>query len=246
LENSAQRFSSDRVGREESLRNYMIQVYNYMASALVLTGSIAIFTASFKEIIASIYLIVDNQVIGLSTLGWVVVMAPIGIALVFSFKLNKMTAATAQFLFWTYSILLGFSLSLVFLTYTDENIASIFFITAIIFSGMSIYGYTTKADLTSLGSFLIMALIGILISSLVNIFFHNSLFNFILSIVGVFVFIGLTAFDTQRLKNMYHLYSYNNSEIEDKIIIIGALTLYLDFINIFVHLLQLFGKRKGR
>jgi uncharacterized protein len=114
-----------------------------------------------------------------------------------------MTAATAQFLFWTYSILLGFSLSLVFLTYTDENIASIFFITAIIFSGMSIYGYTTKADLTSLGSFLIMALIGILISSLVNIFFHNSLFNFILSIVGVFVFIGLTAFDTQRLKNIY-------------------------------------------
>ena len=243
MKNSEQEFSSEIARREESLRKHIIQIYNYIAAALVLTGSVAMFTAGFKEMITSLYLIVDDQIVGFSTLGWVVVMAPIGIALTFSFRLTKMTAITVQVLFWSYSILLGLSLSLVFLTYTGESIASIFFITAFIFVWMSFYGYTTKVDLTSLGSFLIMALIGVLITSLVSIFLQSSRFNFILSIIGVLVFIGLTAFDTQRIKA---LYNESDTEMMKKISIIGALTLYLDFINIFMHLLQLFGKKRER
>jgi FtsH-binding integral membrane protein len=256
MQYSQQGHSTRTISYDESLRGYMIRIYNYMSAALILTGSVAMLTAYSKNLITRLYLVSHNQVAEFSTFGWIVVMAPIGIALVFSFRLAKLKVVTAQIFFWTYAILLGLSLSLVCLIYAGENIAGIFFTTACIFGGMSLYGYATKADLTSLGAFLIMGLIGTLIASLVNLFFQSSWFNFISSVISVFVFVGLTAFDTQRIKAMHQIYNYSNGEIAakidsngemaKKIVIISALILYLDFVNIFIHLVRLFSRKKGR
>lgn len=225
-------------------RSYILQVYNYMTLALLLTGLIAMLTVSSKALMNVMYTVRDEQVVGFSSFGWLVSLAPIGIALTFSLSLPRMSIITAQVLFWTYSILMGLSLSSIFLIYTGESIASVFFITATIFGGMSLYGYTTEKDLTSLGSFLIMGLIGVIAASLVNLFLRSTALNFALSLISVLIFTGLTAFDVQRIKSVYSVYGINDKEASTKISIIGALTLYLDFINIFVHLLQLFGKRR--
>lgn len=230
---------------DEGLRAYMLQVYNYMALALLLTGVTAMFAGSSEQMLSLIYNIQGNRVTGLAPLGWLVTFAPLGIVLAFSFGLNKLSTQTVQLLFWLYSFLLGLSLSSIFLMYTGESIARIFFITASIFGGMSLYGYTTKKDLTNFGSFLIMGLIGIIIASLVNVFLKSSGLNFILSIVIVLVFTGLTAYDTQKIKNVYFQSSGIDSAMATKISVMGALTLYMDFINIFIHLIQLFGNRRS-
>lgn len=229
---------------DANLRSYMVGIYSYMSAALGLTGLVAIFSAYSQTIIDLLYIVTDKQLVGLSPFGWIVAIAPIGISLIFSSGLNKMNILTVQMLFWLYSILLGLSLSSIFLIYTGESIANIFFITAITFGSMSLYGYTTKADLTSLGSFLFMGLIGLIITTLVNLFLKNSGLTFAISIIGVFIFIGLTAFDTQRIKNIYFVAETNDNELIAKVTIISALVLYLDFINMFMYLLQLFGKRK--
>lgn len=157
-----------------------------------------------------------------------------------------MRIITAQILFWTYAALLGLSVSSIFLVYLGESIAGVFFFAAFIFASMSFYGYTTKRDLTSLRSFLIMGLIGLLAASVVNLFLGSLGVNFVISVIAALVFTGLTAFDTQRLKDVFNLYTVGNKKMVKKVAIIGALTLYLDFINIFIHLLQLIGKRKGK
>ena len=173
---------------------------------------------------------------------WVVMLAPLGFVLALSFGIERMSAGTAQMLFWIYAAVMGLSLGGIFLIYTGTSIARVFFITATTFGAMSLYGYTTKRDLSSIGSFLFMGLIGVVIASIVNIFLGSSTLQFVISIVGVIVFVGLTAYDTQRIKEMY--LESDSTEAASKKAILGALSLYLDFINLFTLLLQLFGQRR--
>ncbi|MBT5035568.1 MAG: Bax inhibitor-1/YccA family protein, partial [Rhodospirillaceae bacterium] len=218
---------------DAGLRKYMLQVYNYMASGVLLTGIVAGAVASSPAAIEMIF--------G-SGLSLVVMLAPFAFILALSFGINKMSAATAQAVFWAFAAVMGLSLSSIFLAYTGESVARVFFITAGAFAGLSLYGYTTKKDLSGFGSFLIMGLIGIVIASLVNIFLQSSAMQWMISVVGVLVFAGLTAYDTQRIKLMYS--ELDDSEVYGKKAIMGALSLYLDFINMFLMLLHLFGNRE--
>ena len=231
---------------DEGLRAYMLKVYNYMASGIFLTGIISLFL--FK---LSVVMTPDGSITGLTAVGnalynsalmWVVMLAPLGVVIYMSFGIRKMTSAKAQMTFWIFAALMGASLSSIFLVYTGASITRVFFITAGTFGAMSIYGYTTKRDLTKLGSFLMMGLIGIIIASIVNIFMKSTMMYFVISIIGVLIFVGLTAYDTQKIKNMY--VASDSGEIMGKKAVMGALTLYLDFINLFIMLLRLFGQRR--
>jgi uncharacterized protein len=224
---------ADAVPVDAGLRKYMLQVYNYMASGVLLTGIVAGAVASSPAAIEMIF--------G-SGLSLVVMLAPFAFILALSFGINKMSASTAQAVFWAFAAVMGLSLSSVFLAYTGESVARVFFITAGAFAGLSLYGYTTKKDLSGFGSFLIMGLIGIVIASVVNIFLQSSAMQWIISVVGVLVFAGLTAYDTQRIKLMYS--ELDDSEVYGKKAIMGALSLYLDFVNMFMMLLHLFGNRE--
>jgi hypothetical protein len=193
----------------------------------------------------------DGSITGLTPVGnalynsalmWVVMLAPLGVVFYMSFGIKKMSASKAQMTFWIFAALMGASLSSIFLVYTGASITRVFFITAGTFGAMSIYGYTTKRDLTKLGSFLMMGLIGIIIASIVNIFMKSTMMYFVISILGVLIFVGLTAYDTQKIKNMYLV--SDSGEIMGKKAVMGALTLYLDFINLFIMLLRLFGQRR--
>ncbi len=215
------------------LRQYMLKVYNYMTGGLVLTGVIAYFVANSPTILHAIY--------G-TPLQWVVMLAPIGFAMLFGFKIQSMSASTAQLLYWVFAGVMGLSLSFIFLAYTGASVARVFFITAGTFAGMSLYGYTTKRDLAAMGSFMFMGLIGIVLASLVNIFIASSALQFAISVIGVVVFVGLTAWDTQRIKEMYS--AGDTSDMGTKKAILGAFRLYLDFINLFIMLLQLMGNRR--
>ena len=224
---------ADAAPIDAGLRQYMLQVYNYMASGVLLTGIVAGAVASSPAAIEMIF--------G-SGLSLVVMLAPFAFILALSFGINKMSAGTAQAVFWAFAAVMGLSLSSIFLAYTGESVARVFFITAGAFAGLSLYGYTTKKDLSGFGSFLIMGLIGIVIASLVNIFLQSSAMQWMISVVGVLVFAGLTAYDTQRIKLMYS--ELDDSEVYGKKAIMGALSLYLDFINMFLMLLHLFGNRE--
>ncbi|HEX5320174.1 MAG TPA: Bax inhibitor-1/YccA family protein [Stellaceae bacterium] len=221
-----------QVDLDTGLRAYMLRIYNYMASGLALTGIVAyIFAASgWYAQIAHTPLI------------WVVMLAPLGLVLLLSFGVNRMSAASAQGVFWLYAGLMGISMASIFLVFTGASIARVFFITAGTFAAMSLYGYTTRRDLSQFGSFLFMGLIGIVIASLVNIFVASSALQFAISVIGVIVFTGLTAWDTQQIKEMYYEGDYG--EVASKKAVMGALRLYLDFINLFMMLLQLMGARR--
>ena len=228
------------------LRDYMLKVYNYMASGLALTGLVAYMLFQATAVTGP-----TGDIVGLTSLGvslytgpmmWVVALAPLGVVMYMSFGIRNMSASRAQTMFWVFAFLMGLSLSTIFLTYTQASIARVFFITATTFGAMSIYGYTTKRDLTAMGSFLFMGLIGIIIASIVNIFMQSSMMYFVISVLGVLIFVGLTAYDTQKIKNMYM--AYDSGEVSAKKAIMGALTLYLDFINLFIMLLRLFGTRR--
>ena len=228
---------------DEGLRAYMLRVYNYMGSALLVTGIVALLT--FKLAVESLSPLTFSPLgnsIYASGLAWVVMLAPLGVVFYMSFGINKMSASKAQTVFWIFAALMGISLSSIFVVYTETSITRVFFITAGTFGAMSIYGYTTKRDLTKMGSFLMMGLIGIIIASVVNIFLKSSMMYFAISIIGVLVFVGLTAYDTQKIKNMYA--AYDSGELMGKKAVMGALTLYLDFINLFIMLLRLFGQRR--
>ena len=226
------RSADTAVGIDVGLREYMLRVYNYMASGLALTGIVAYVAAAsgFYESIARTPLI------------WLVILAPLGLVMLMSFGVQRMQASTLQLVFWLYSGLMGLSLAMVFLVFTGESVARVFFITAGTFAAMSLYGYTTQRDLSQFGSFLFMGLIGIIIASLVNMFIASSALQFAISVIGVIVFTGLTAWDTQRIKEMYS--AGDSAEIGTKKAIMGAFQLYLDFINLFVMLLQLMGNRR--
>ncbi|OEY86440.1 hypothetical protein BIY23_03935 [Wolbachia pipientis] len=226
------------------VRTYVLQVYNYMLLGLLLTGVFALLTTSSSTMMNLIYVIHDDRIINISPFGWLVSLAPLSIALAFSFGLPKFSVVTAQVLFWLYSSLMGISLSSVLLIYTGESVVSTIFIAVSIFGFMSLYGYTTETDLTSLGSFLIMGLIGLITSGLVNLFLSSTALDFAISVVAVIIFTGFVAFDIQRIKSIYNTYNINDKQIVIKIAIFGALQLYLDFINIFVHLLRLLARKK--
>jgi len=217
---------------DAGLRAYMQCVYGYMAGGLALTGIVAYAAAA-----SGFY-----QAIAATPLIWIVMLAPLGFVLVLSFGIQRMTAATAMVLFWIYAAVMGLSLGGIFLVFTGASIARVFFITAATYAAMSLYGYTTRSDLSGFGSFLLMGLIGIVIASIVNIFVGSSALQFAVSVIGVLVFVGLTAYDTQRIKQMY--LESDTAEIADKKAVLGALALYLDFINLFMMLLQLFGQRR--
>jgi FtsH-binding integral membrane protein len=217
---------------DAGLRAHMQRVYGYMAGGLALTGLVA-----YAAAVSGFY-----QAIAGTALIWVVMLAPLGFVLALSFGIQRMTAGTAMLLFWIYAAVMGLSLGGIFLVYTETSIARVFFITAATFGAMSLYGYTTNADLSRMGSFLLMGLIGLVIASLVNIFIGSSALQFAISIIGVIVFVGLTAYDTQRIKEIY--LESDSAEIADKKAVLGALALYLDFINLFMMLLQLFGQRR--
>jgi FtsH-binding integral membrane protein len=214
------------------LRQYMLRVYNYMTGGLAVTGIIAYVVGTNPAFLNAIY--------G-TPLAWVVMFAPLALVMVFSFRLQKMSVAAAQAVFWAFAALMGLSISYIFAVYTGASIARVFFITAGTFAAMSLYGYTTKRDLTAMGSFLFMGLIGILIAMVVNFFLASSALTFAISVIGVLIFTGLTAYDTQKIKSIYS--ELDGSDIASKKAISGALTLYLDFINLFLMLLRLFGNR---
>ena len=231
---------------DEGLRAYMLKVYNYMASGIFLTGIISLLLFKLSVVMAS-----DGSITGLTEIGnalynsslmWIVMLAPLGVVIYMSFGIKKMSVTKAQGTFWVFAALMGASLSSIFLVYTGASITRVFFITAGTFGAMSIYGYTTKRDLTKLGSFLMMGLIGIIVASVVNIFMKSTMMYYVISILGVLIFVGLTAYDTQKIKNMY--LATDSGEIMGKKAVMGALTRYLDFINLFIMLLRLFGQRR--
>ena len=224
------------------LRKYMLRVYNYMASGLLLTGIIAMFSASTPAIMSLLYAPGPSGHLQPTGLAWIVMLAPLAFILVLNFGLEKMKASTLQAVFWAFSAVMGLSMAHIFLTFTGVSVARVFFISAGAFAGLSLYGYTTKKDLSGFGSFLVMGLIGILIASVVNIFLASSALHFVISVVGVLVFAGLTAYDTQKIKSIYAV--TDTAEVATKKAIMGAVSLYLDFINLFIMLLHLFGERR--
>ncbi|HYM03077.1 MAG TPA: Bax inhibitor-1/YccA family protein [Stellaceae bacterium] len=221
-----------QVDVDVGLRQYMLRVYNYMAGGLALTGLVA-----YAAVTSGFY----QAIVG-SILFWIVLFAPLGLVMLLSFRIQSMSLGSAQATFWAYAALMGLSLAGIFLVYTGASIARVFFITAGTFAAMSIYGYTTRSDLSRFGSFLFMGLIGIVIASLVNIFVASSALQFAISVIGVIVFVGLTAWDTQQIKEMY--FEGDGDVVAGKKAIMGALRLYLDFINLFIMLMQLMGQRR--
>lgn len=224
--------------RDAGLRRYMLSVYNYMASGVLLTGIVAlamVATGTVNSLVSP-----DGR--GLSGLGWVVALAPLGLVMWLSFGINRISEGTAKALFWVYAAVTGASLSTLLLVYTGGSVAQTFFATAAAFAGLSLYGYTTKKDLSGLGTFLIMGLIGLIVASVINLFLRSSAFDLVISFVGVLLFAGLTAYDTQKIKSMY--FQVQGSNFMGKSVVMGALTLYLDFINMFLFLLRFMGDRR--
>lgn len=219
----------------EGLRSYMLKVYNYMAVALGITGLVSFLVSSSSYLLSAIY----N-----SPLQWVVMFAPIVFVLFFSAKLHTMRLEVAKMALWLFAALMGLSLSWVFVAYTGTSIARVFFISASMFGAMAIYGNTTKRDLTSMGSFLIMGVFGLIIASLINLFMQSPALYFATSFLGVLIFTGLTAYDSQKIKDLYYKNNDGNELTLGRFAIMGALTLYFDFINIFVSLLHLMGDRR--
>jgi uncharacterized protein len=244
---------TDAAAVDAGLRAYMLRIYNYMSVGLAITGlaALGVYMAAvtsdpsqvayhFRDIGLTSF----GYAIYFSPLKWLFMLAPLIMVFALSAGINRLAPSTAQMMFWVFSALMGVSLSSIFLIYTHTSIVRVFFITAATFGALSLYGYTTKRDMTGFGSFLFMGLVGIVIASLVNLFLASSALQFAVSVIGVFVFAGLTAWDTQRLKNEY-IYGYASAggDVAERAAITGALSLYLNFINLFTLLLQLLGQR---
>jgi FtsH-binding integral membrane protein len=242
-------YRPDQVAIDAGLRAYMVRVYNYMSAGVALTGLVAWFAYQLAG--GDSIAIVGHSITGLSAFGeaifrgplmWVLILAPLGLVMLLSFGINRLSASTALMLFFVYAGLLGLSLASIFLAYTGQSITRVFFISAATFGAMSLYGYTTKRDLTAVGSFMFMGLIGIVIASIVNIFLQSSGLYWAISVLGVLIFVGLTAYDTQNIKEMYS--PMDDGTVAGRKAVMGALRLYLDFINLFLMLLRLFGDRR--
>ena len=225
---------------DAGLKAYMNKVYSFMAVGLGLTGAVAHLVSSLAFDFQTNTLTSFGATLYASPLAFIIMLAPLGFMIALSVGINKMKESTVQILFWTFAAVMGLSLSSIFIQYTGESIARVFFITSGAFGALSLYGYTTKKDLSGWGSFLFMGLIGILIASIVNIFLGSTALQFTISVIGVLVFAGLTAYDTQQIKNMY----FQSGGSDGRLAIMGSLRLYLDFINLFIMLIQLFGQRR--
>ena len=221
-----------RAARDAGLRSYMLSVYNYMASGVLLTGIVALLFATSG---------LAAQVL-VTPLRWLIILAPLGFVMAMSFGLNKMKTSTLQALFWSFAVAMGLSMSSIFLVYTGVSIAQTFFAVAAGFAGLSLYGYTTKRDLSGMGTFLIMGVVGLLVAMLINLFLQSPAMMLAISAIGVLLFAGLTAYDTQRIKSMYAHVA--GSDMMGKVVVMGALSLYLDFINMFMFLLSFMGNRR--
>ena len=231
---------------DAGLRAHMLRVYNYMVGALTLTGLVAYVVANTPALLNVLYqqtLTASGVALQPTILGWIVMLAPIGLVFFLSFRVQHMSQGAAQATFWTYAALTGASLASILIVYTGASVAMTFFVTAGTFGAMSLYGYTTKRDLTGMGSFLFMGLIGLLLASLANMFFKSPAMDFVISVVGVLIFVGLTAWDTQKIKNTYYAVG-GDVAVAGKAAIMGALALYLDFLNIFLFLLRFLGNRR--
>jgi FtsH-binding integral membrane protein len=225
--------------RDAGLRSYMLSVYNYMASGVLLTGIVALLFAN-----SSLINLIVNPATGQATpLFWVVLFAPLGLVMWLSWGINRMSAGTAQALFWGYAGLIGVQFSSLFLVYTGVSIAQTFFAVAAAFLGLSVYGYTTKRDLSGMGSFLIMGVVGIFVALLINLFLRSPALDLAISAIGVLIFAGLVAYDTQKIKSIYFTVA-GQGEAMAKSAVIGALNLYIDFINMFLFLLRFMGDRR--
>jgi FtsH-binding integral membrane protein len=241
---------STTVGRTEAgvvdqgLRAYMLRVYNYMASGVAITGVVAwlVYSMSVVQGATGLELTSFGQFMYASAFKWVVIFSPLAMVFFLSARIGSMSLGTAQISFWIFAALMGASISSIFLVYAGESIARVFFITAASFGALSLWGYTTSKDLSSWGSFLFMGLIGIIIAMLVNLFIGSTALQFAISVIGVLVFAGLTAYDTQQIKEMY--YAGDDGTVAGRKAVMGALRLYLDFINLFMMLLSLFGDRR--
>jgi FtsH-binding integral membrane protein len=224
----------------------MLRVYNYMVGALALTGAVAYLVANTPVLLNALYhevLTANGAALSPTLLGWVVMFAPLAMVFLLSFRIMQMSQAAAQATFWAYAAMVGASLASILIVYTGASVAMTFFVTAATFGAMSLWGYTTKRDLTGFGHFLFMGLIGILLASLANFFFKSPAMNFVISILGVLIFTGLTAWDTQKIKNTYYAVG-GDVAVAGKAAIMGALALYLDFLNIFLFLLRFMGSRR--
>ncbi len=252
--NAQARSRTDTFAIDEGLRSYMLSVYNYMAVGLVITGVVAylVYQMAITSNAADAAGRLPNGTM-LTSFGvtiyttwvkWVLALSPLALVFLFAARINSMSTGTAQMVFWSFAALMGASISSIFVVYTQASIAQIFFITAAAFGALSLWGYTTKKDLSGWGSFLFMGLIGIIIASIVNIFVGSSALQFAVSVITVLVFAGLTAYDTQRLKDEYYTYANYGGEAIGRSAIMGALSLYLNFINMFLALLSLFGNRE--
>jgi FtsH-binding integral membrane protein len=220
---------------DEGLRSHMLGIYNYMAGGVALTGLLAFAVSTYAKTDPAF-----AQLLYQSPLRWVLMLAPIGLVFFLGFRIHKLSPAAAQLTFWAYAALMGVSLSSIFLVFNLGSITQMFFVTAAAFAGLSVFGYTTRKDLSGWGSFLFMGLIGIIIAAIVNLFMQSSALSFAISVIGVLVFAGLTAYDTQRLKDEYYQLQGDATWLK-KASVMGALSLYLNFVNMFLMLLQLFG-----
>ncbi len=226
-----------RASYDEGLRSYMLSIYNYMGSGVLLTGIVAILFSWGGMESPAAWLAINGGL-----LFWAVKLAPLAFILAMSFGLHKMSAATLQIVFWSFATVMGISMSTIFLVYTSASIAVTFFATAGAFAGLSLWGYTTKKDISGWGSFLFMGVIGLIIAMVINIFIGSDTMAFVISGIGVLIFAGLTAYDTQRLKNQYQY--LRGTEMMGKAVIMGAVSLYLDFVNMFMFLLSFLGSRE--
>ncbi len=224
----------DRAAFDAGLRAYMLSVYNFMASAVLLTGVVAIL------FVQSGY--AATVLAGPGILKYAIMLAPLAFVMVLSFGITRLSTAAAQLLFWAFATVMGLSMASIFLVYTGTSIAQTFFATAAAFAGLSLWGYMTKRDLSAFGTFLIMGVVGLLVAMIINIFLQSSAMQLVISLIGVLLFAGLTAYDTQRIKSLYQ--EVAGTDMMGKVVIMGALSLYLDFVNMFTFLLQFMGNRR--
>ena len=240
--------SADTAVLDAGLRAYMLRVYNWMSSGLLLTGVVAYAIANTSLISLFYHQVMTPRGIAIqpTILGYAAIFAPLVFTMVLSFGVNRLSRSATQALFWAFAAAMGASIANIFLIYSGASIARVFFVSAATFGAMSLYGYTTKSDLTKMGSFLFMGLIGIIVASLVNMFIGSTALQFAVSVIGVLIFVGLTAYDTQRIKGDYQQFAYvEGTDIAAKRSVFDALSLYLNFINLFMLLLQIFGNRNS-
>ena len=233
---------ADQATFDVGLRAHMVRVYNYMASGLALSGIVAFGLFSSPELAGMFFQLQAGRVVGLNMLGWIAIFAPLGLLLLVSFRAATMSVGAIQAVYWTVTALMGVSLSLVLFRYTGASVARTFFVTAAAFGALSLYGYTTKRDLTAMGKFLFMGVIGLILASIVNMIWPSGTMSFVISAAGVLIFSGLIAYDTQKIKDQYS--EAYGTDTAEKVAIFGALSLYLDFVNLFQFLMSFLGQER--